>query len=521
MENQESRSLVTVLWRRKWLIVATALVALAASVVVTLMRTPQYRAEALMVRDESSMDATLFGSGGYQSADDVQRDLVTAAQLLNSERVATLVKLETNSGLSTGQLLGMVSATPSTDSNTIKVQVVGSDPVEAAALADSFANQTILLRQEAQKVTLETARKALEAQIAMMTPTDLASSNGQSLQARVEQLRTLEQVKSGGYSLWQPARAPSSAISPRPARDIGAGFAVGLILGLVFAVAIDRLDRRLKDRADFERVFQLPILAAVPQVGRRWRRDEDNANGFVGFVNTGAPILEAFRLLRSNLQYFEVEKSLRSILIASGLPQEAKTATTTNLALSLALSGARVVLVDADLRNPLMDRYLHLDNRVGLSTVLAGTARVEDALQVVKIADFLPRQDRKTKEGKASKEVLDKDLLCLTAGPLPPNPAELLASPRMVEILKSLTAVSDHVLVDSAPLLLVADTVSLAPKVDGVILVSRAGSSTIDQAREIKSILERVGARMVGLVISGVRVRPSQGYKRGYYQKSD
>jgi len=177
-----------------------------------------------------------------------------------------------------------------------------------------------------------------------------------------------------------------------------------------------------------------------------------------------------------------------------------------------------VILIDTDLRNPWMHRYLRLDNSIGLSTVLAGDAQVQEAVKVVTIASFAPHANVRTNGSQPSGRTLDKDLLCLTSGPLPPNPAELLASPRMGEVIKSLTSVSDHVLIDSAPLLLVADAMSLAPRVDGVILVSRAGSATIDQAREVRNVLDRVGARPVGIVISGVKVSGTRGYQQGYYQ---
>jgi capsular exopolysaccharide synthesis family protein len=294
-----------------------------------------------------------------------------------------------------------------------------------------------------------------------------------------------------------------------------------VVLGLVFAVGVDRADRRLKEYSDFEREYRLPILALIPRVGKTWRVDSRDGNGVVGFVQNYSPTLEAYRLLRSNLQYFELGKGLRSILITSGLPQESKTVTVINLALSLALSGARVVLVDTDLRNPLMHSYLGLNNDVGLSSVLAGSITVKDATKVVETAKFLPSHGRDILASGDREPHLHKDLLCLTSGPIPPNPAELLASPRMSEILKALSSLADHVLIDSAPVLPVADTLSIAPRVDGVIIVCRAKTATSDNAREVRSTLERVGARLVGLVIAGVKVSSSHGYQHGYYQRRD
>jgi Mrp family chromosome partitioning ATPase/capsular polysaccharide biosynthesis protein len=517
MESQESRSLGTILWRRKWTVIATIVLALGASIAVSLMTTPKYQASSLLVRQQESIDVALFGTAIIQAVD-VERDLATTAEALTSRRIAELVRDSVSSFRSADALLSMVAADPAADSNTITVKVTGSDPREVAQLADEFARQTILLKQEDDKRAVVNARQALETQVALMTPEELESSDGRDLQTRVEQLKILEELQTGGYVLWQSAQEPTNPISPRPLRDGAAGLAVGIILGLIFAVIHDRLDRVLKDQADFERLFRLPTLAVIPRVERKWtQRKSKDGNGYVGFTDTSPQVLEAYRMLRSNLQYFEVEKGLRTILITSGLPQEGKTSTAANLALGLAMSGARVALVDTDLRNPMMHRYLHLDNRVGLSTALAGTARVEDAVQVVKSADFLPQQPGGAQKGD---QLLQKNFLCLTSGPLPPNPAELLSSPRAADILRGVKALVDYLLVDSAPVLLVADAVSLAPRVDGVIIVARVGKTTSKQATEIRSILDRVDAPLVGLVLTGVKGHTGRGYGHDYYQSA-
>jgi polysaccharide biosynthesis transport protein len=419
-------------------------------------------------------------------------------------------------------LLRMVSATPSTDSNTIKVEVMGSDPEQTALVANEFAQQTIALRQESQRAAVVTARQALATQIALMTEAERASDHGQVLQTRIEQLTILEGLQNGGYVLWQPAQTPQAPVSPKPFRDAGAGLAVGLVFGLILAVGSDRIDRRLKEQGDFEREFGLPILALVPKNGRRWERSDHNT-GFVGFADRASPSAESYRLLRSNLQYFDVENGLRTILITSALPNEAKTVSSINLALSLAMSGARVVLIDSDLRNPRMQDYLHLDNSVGLSNVLAGTVSVQNAVKKVKTADFLPPGAGAAAGPDDKDSPLHRDFLCLTSGPLPPNPAELLASKRFAETLSTLKNMAEHILIDSVPVMVFADAVSIASRVDGVIIVSRAGSATIDQAREVRGALERVGARSIGVVISGVKPPSSRAYgyaHQAYYRKS-
>jgi capsular exopolysaccharide synthesis family protein len=513
MDNQQSRPLGTILWRRRWVILVTTVLALGTSLLVSFSTDSKYEASSLMVREQESVDVALFGTAIIPS-EDVQRDLVTAAESLTSRRVADLVRASLGSPRSAGKLLQMVTAKPATDSNTITVRVTGPDPIEAADLADEFVRQTILIKQETDKRAVVNARKALEAQLALMSAEDLASTEGKNLQTRIEQLKILEELQTGGYSLWQPAQAPTAPSSPSPIRDGGAGLAIGLVLGLILAVGYDRIDRGLKEQTDFEREFGLPTLAVIPHNGHKTgRRRGREGNGVVGFAETPPHVLEAYRLLRSNLQYFEVERGLRTILITSGLPEEGKTSTAANLALGLAMSGARVALVDSDLRNPLMHQYLHLDNHVGLSNVLAGNVRIEDATQVVKTAEFLPKHS-----AEAVDSHLQRNFLCLTSGPLPPNPAELLGSPRAADIIKGVKALVDYLLIDSAPILLVADAVSLTPRVDGVIIVSRVGKATAKQAREIRAVLDRVQAPLVGLVIVGVKSRKVPGYGHGYYQ---
>ena len=519
MENKESRSPWRVLRERKLVLIVTVIVVLVVTGALTFLRTPLYRAQTTMVREQTSIDQALFGTTVFPY-EDVQRDLVTTAQSVTSEIVATGVKQQLGSSLSVGQLLSMVSANPSSDSNTVTVSATSPYPQQAAAVANAFATETILLRQQSDRNAIVSARKVLESQLASMTTTQLASAEGLDLASRVNELKLLEQMQTGGYVVWQQAQTPLTQISPRPVRDMGIGLALGVILALVFAFVLDRIDRRVKEESAFEAVLGIPVLASVPRLGRRWiKRDHNNAAGFVGFRDPRSPLIEPYRTLRSNLQYFEVEKGLSTILITSGLPREGKTATTANLAMSLALSGARVIVVDADLRNPMMHNYLELKNDIGLSTVLAGGSQVADALKVVKLDKYLPPNGTIGKRSAVDQSSLQRDFLCMTSGPLPPNPAELLASVKMQEFLTNVVGLADYVLIDSAPVLLVADALGIASRVDGVVVVTRLNSTTFDEAREMRTLMERVGARVIGVVVGGTRANQGHRYSYGYYSE--
>jgi polysaccharide biosynthesis transport protein len=283
---------------------------------------------------------------------------------------------------------------------------------------------------------------------------------------------------------------------------------------------VDRADRRIKTVESLEEEFGLPILATIPRIGRRWIPQRSSQSGTpVGFTGSRSQLGESFRALRSSLKYFQLDHPIRTILVTSGLPQEGKTITTVNLAISLALSGARVVVIEADLRRPMIPHYLNLDNKVGLSHILTGASAFGDGLQLVKITDFSVSSGHET-DDSSHRPRLERNFYCVTAGPLPPNPAELLGSERMVTLLEEAAANADYVLVDTPPILLVADALGLMGAVDAVIVSARVRSTTIEEAHDVRSLLERSGARTLGLVAGGVRAGARSYYRKygyGYY----
>lgn len=231
---------------------------------------------------------------------------------------------------------------------------------------------------------------------------------------------------------------------------------------------------------------------------RRYRGGERGHEATIlGGVQAHSPAVEAYRLIRTNLQYLAVDKPLRSILVTSGLPGEGKSLTSANLALSFANAGKATVLVDADLRRPVQSAMFGLPNVYGLSAVLAGSCTLDEALQAV------PRA---------------KNLWVLPAGPTPPNPAELLGSRRAQELFASLAEDYDIVIYDTPPPVMVADPLVLAPQVDGVILVVSAQNSDYVQSQKAKEALEKVGARILGVVLNDVPLK-QMGYYARYYRR--
>lgn len=212
-----------------------------------------------------------------------------------------------------------------------------------------------------------------------------------------------------------------------------------------------------------------------------------------------SPISEAFRTLRTNVQFTSVDSETKKIMITSAGPREGKSTTVANLAVSMAQAGKSVLVVDADLRNPTQHKLFGLDNRQGLSVAL------------------LQDQDYQT----YIRETVVPGVMVLTGGPIPPNPAELVGSKRMKRLIEEASEQYDMVIIDTPPIVAVTDAAILAQEVDGVILVLAAGEVNKDFAQKAKELLDKVGAKILGAVLNKVDMKTSEYYYYYYYHGSD
>lgn len=290
-----------------------------------------------------------------------------------------------------------------------------------------------------------------------------------------------------------PAIVPISPIAPSKVIYIGLGFVLGLLLGLGVVIVRDLLDNTMKSAADFE-PLGIPVLAQVPFD----KRTVNTPNAF-GDDSQNARC-EAYRQLRTNLQFVEVEKSRRVIAISSPISGEGKSTTALNLAVVLAESGFRVCLMEADLRRPALAQSLGLVAEVGFTTVLIGRATLQEVLQPV-----------------------SDNLTVLLAGPCPPNPSELLLSDHARSIIAELARKSDYVIIDTAPLLPVADGAQVAALADATLIVQRAGRSTRDEVQHALQTLSQVGVKPVGVVLNMTTRdgRRYDDYGAGNYRSND
>ncbi len=279
------------------------------------------------------------------------------------------------------------------------------------------------------------------------------------------------------------------------------GLLVGLFLGVLAAFLLEYLDQTIKTAADVERALELPVLGLIPMgTGRGEGSRRGARRGVLPLVSLASPedpTSEAYRALRTNVTFVNAEeRALRLICVTSPGPGEGKSTTAANLAITLAQQGSHTLLVDADLRRPLVHRAFNLVQEPGLTDILVGTAMLREAVRpnVVPSLDVLP------------------------AGALPPNPSELLGSAAMHRLLDQLRAEYDTVIFDSPPSLAVTDATVLGASSDAVILVLRAGETEESAAQHAVEQLRRVHARVAGAVLNGVAM---DGDKYYYYYRSD
>jgi succinoglycan biosynthesis transport protein ExoP len=428
---------LAILWRRKWVIAVTVAVTVTVVVMGTLMMTPQYEASATL--------RVMTATGG--SADWVNYEVMYTDRLMN-----TYVEIATSRPV-LGELVRRLG--------------LGKPPqIEVEILPDT----------ELFQITVEDPNP--------IVAREAANALAEILVARSEELHTGKRVRDF-VSVIEPAFAPSAPSKPPTKRNIALGFMVGLAGGIGLAFLFENLDTTLYTTEQIKEVAELSTLGKIP-TARRQRQ--------VTFFNGNSPQGEAFRRLRTHIFTLDQGMPLQTLLVTSAEPREGKSTIVANLALAIAQSGRKVIVVDGDLRRPTLHRIFDLSNEIGLSSILKQEATLDEAAQDSKIAG----------------------VQVLTSGPLPSNPAELLGSPQMTALIEQLAQQFDMVLLDTPSLLAVTDAAVLAPTVDGVVLVVGRAQAQREAVRAAHQQLVYVKARSIGVVVN----RAEQDGSYYYYHRA-
>ena len=483
MNPQESVTLLDYLRavRQRWRLVALFVAVCAGTALgVSLSSEKQYDATVqLLLRGQESVDA-LFDPSGSAAARDPERALNTEVQLIKIGPSAELVRRELNLDRTPEDLLEQVEVTTSATSDIVELRVRDPDPIMAARIANALADAYVQFRIESARERYREAADLAQRQLLALSPADRRTPEGLELQARRRDLHIAAGLQTGGAQVIRRANVPDDAARPRPKLAAGVGIVLGLLLGVGVALALNLIDRRLKDEHEVEQFFGLPVLAAIPRPARRVAAFDDQAQR------------EAYGLLASNLRAAEIGRTSSVIMITSPSPADGKTSVTIGVARAYARLGLRVVVIEADLRRPAFARYTDVSFSAGLTGVLRGGSVADELLWLD--ADTLLQTDGDTGSAGA--------IGILPAGDVPDNPQRTLSDPGVRLIIDIARTMSDIVLIDSAPLGTVNDAAVLAPHVEGVALVARLNQTTRDAARRAMRTVRNMEAKVLGVVVT-------------------
>ena len=437
--------------RKSWvLIIVLALVGVAGAAIVSLVQTPNYSATSkVFVSTQSSGSVADLAQG---NAFTVQR-VNTYSDLATTPIVLLPVIADLALGTNEGALSRMISVAAPLNTSIIEISVVNNDPVLAADIANATAESLTKVVDRIETPLAEDATSAVK------------------------------------LTLVQQATVPGGPVSPNVPLNIALGLLLGVAIGIALAVLRQVLDTRIRNERDVEVVTDAAIIGGIvydPKAVSRPLIVQDDPR---------SPRAESFRTLRTNLQFLDVGNGGRSFIVTSSIQSEGKSTTTANLAIALADSGVRVLLVDADLRRPKVASYMGLEGTVGLTDVLIGRIPLDDVIQ---------------EWGRGRLSVLP-------AGTVPPNPSELLGSAAMGRLITELRSKYDVVLFDSPPLLPVTDAAILSRFVGGVILVVAAGRANRHHVEGAISALENVGSKVSGIVLTMLPTKGPDAYGYGRY----
>jgi capsular exopolysaccharide synthesis family protein len=434
--------------RERWrAIVAGLLLGLVVAGGLVYLVPREYSANVtVLVAAQSDASATTADTGEISS----QR-LGTYVELLRSRRLAGGVISDLRLPTTPDELADRVSVTTTPDSLLLTATVTDGSPDGAIRIANALADEFIRNVAEIEQPSDQTRPPSVVAKA------------------------------------FEPAQPPAEQVAPRPVRYLILGTVLGLLAGFAAALLRNGLDTTLRRRSQLEDILGAPVLGVIG-------RDSKIASSpLVIYGDPQAPLAEAFRQLRTNVQFTDIDSAHKLILVTSPSWGEGKTTTVCNLALALAEAGTSVLIIDADLRRASVASSLSIEKRVGLTDVLVGRIPIEQAVQPLAPAlDVLP------------------------SGPLPPNPSELLCSTRMIKLIAGLRLMYEVVLIDTAPLLPVTDAAVLAPRVDGVLVLVRHGHTLGRDLRAAKDALDAVSSRIIGSVMTMV---PHAGKRAGRRRK--
>ncbi|MBV8952760.1 MAG: polysaccharide biosynthesis tyrosine autokinase [Solirubrobacterales bacterium] len=477
-----SRSLLSVLARRAWIIAATTILLAVVAGAVTYLTRNTYSSTAELLFDQT-IGPQLNALGlnpPFNNADRLAGDNVA---IVGSRAVAGLAAQRLDPPSTADSVQQKVSVTGSKTSDVVSITASASSAAAASQLAGIYAHAAADLVQGNEMTRARAVLGDLSRQFAALPATDRRSAGGQQLLARIANLHAIANTGTGSPQLIQPAFVPAHK-DVKLGEMIALGALFGLVLGIALALLRERVDGRLRHAEDVSAAFDAPVLATIPRNRALTRH--------VPFQDLPPKVVEPFFMLQSNLHYRRHGEAPRSLLVTSSRDGQGKTTVAMGLACATAAAGFRVALVDADLRRSSLAVDYSLRAFPGLSEVLREDVSAAHAIQRVPLNG-----------GTQGENGHERGLNVLVAGSRPPDPSALIQSARMSDLLDELTRQHDVVIMDTPPIAQVADAIPLLRRVEGVLVVASVHSTRGPEAERLREHLQALDAPLLGVVANG------------------
>jgi Mrp family chromosome partitioning ATPase/capsular polysaccharide biosynthesis protein len=457
---------------------------------------------------------------GLPSPQSTDRNVQNQAALLNSRDNAVVVARTIGYHGTPESLLQSVSVTSKPGEDFVQVTAQAGTPRQAAAIANAFASEFVSSLNNAYRARLASALKLSQAQLAQAPKGSASTVQTANLVDQINRLQLALRVPTAPAKQVDAALPPASPTSPKPLRNALFAFLLSLVAAIGLAYGLERFDRRLKHPEELESAFGSPLLAVIPHA-------DDAAPTKGADARLGNEFREPFRVLRTNVELASVDSPPRTIVVSSAMPGEGKSTVVRNLALAYRETGKRVAVVDLDLRHPSLPRMFGVLPGPGVTDVLRHEADLDQvtlevgsplpAIDDLVGADAPPVNARNGTNGRNGDQSHGAPITLLLSGARPANPPAVLASERVIEVLNELRERHDVVLIDSAPVLAVTDTVPLLRYADAALFVGRIGVTTRDTVKRLNEFLARVpDLNVLGAVANDLSRLDAGAYGYGY-----
>jgi len=509
--------------RRLWVIALPLVLVPVMTLVFSTQQKPLYQASAEIYVKRADIAAAVAGVTDPTLQVDAIRFLKTKASVVRDPKLAERVVATAGvPAMTPGSFLRSSSVTPNPDADLLEVVVTNLEAQNAVRLVNTYADEMTDYLTEVDTARINDALETVKARITSLRAqgVTLGSPAYATLLQNQTQLETVGKLLANNTQVLRPA-VGAEKIRPRTRRNSILGLLLGGFLGIGLAFLAEALDKRVRSEREVEEALGLPLLGRIPKPDRRLR----STGQLVMLTEARSMAAEPVRKLRTNIEFMNLERNARTILVTSSIQREGKSTTIANLGIALARAGRRVVLVDLDLRRPFLNRFfLTVPGGPGVTDVVLGRVKLSDALRPVPIPAAEARPGRGNvrigvpvaAESTNGHSRLDGVLNVLPAGTLPPDAGEFVGTEPVGAILQTLGEQFEYVLVDAPPLLAVGDAMALSAAVDAMFVMVRLNVVHRGMLKELARLLEGCPAEKLGYVLAGAELGEGYGYPYAY-----